>query len=352
MELQNKAHHGRPKHAPSEEAIEAYYEGMRSFWYPVLPSEDLTDKPVGVELLGEWLAVARLEGEPVAFSNLCRHLGAALALGDVVGDGCYLRCAYHGWTYDKTGQCVDIPARRGVSIPRGARVRTYPIREAYGLVWVCLDSESQYDIPEYPEFDDPGFYREKPLIKEGPWRASAVRVVLATLDDSHFPWVHPGILGDEDHPEPPEHHVWREGNYLHSQYETLQPAAEAFATKGSSDGLRRVKYTYYATPNSVRMLKEGDNETYSLLLITCPHTHDQTTIYLHRVRNFDKSPERDPEYTELQKTIVDQDRPIVESQRPWLLPPLSSRLMLYTRPADQPLIEFQKWLEELGIPQV
>jgi vanillate O-demethylase monooxygenase subunit len=42
---------------------------------------------------------------------------------------------------------------------------------------------------------------------------------------------------------------------------------------------------------------------------------------------------------------------VVESQRPWLLPPLSSRMMLYIRPADLPLVAYQRWLEELGIPQ-
>ena len=42
----------------------------------------------------------------------------------------------------------------------------------------------------------------------------------------------------------------------------------------------------------------------------------------------------------------------VDQQRPWLLPPLSSRLMLYVRPADLPLIRFQKWMEELGIPEL
>ena len=43
---------------------------------------------------------------------------------------------------------------------------------------------------------------------------------------------------------------------------------------------------------------------------------------------------------------------MVESQRPWLLPPLSSRLSLYVRPADLPLIAYQRWLEELGIPVI
>jgi vanillate O-demethylase monooxygenase subunit len=356
MEPQDRARYVRSRHAPSEQAIEAYYAGMRPFWFPVLPSEELADKPVAVELLGEWFALARLEGEAVAFDNLCRHLGAALALGDVVGDGCYLRCTYHGWSYDKTGRCVDIPARRGVSIPKGARVRTYPTREAYGLVWVCLDEEPRHDIPEFPEFDDPGFHRE-PLLTS-PWRASATRVVMATLDDSHFPWVHPGILGDRAHPEPPDHRVWREGDYLMSAYDVLQPDYERLARDGgsdpeeSSDDLYTVRYTNYVTPTTIRMVKSGEIGTYTLFFAICPAAHDRTVLYGLRARNFDKDPANDREYVELQIKITEQDIPIVESQRPWLLPPLSARLALYVRPADLPLIEYQKWLEELGVPQI
>lgn len=346
----------RSRYAPSEEAIEAYYTGMRQFWFPVLPSKDLADEPVAIELLGEWFALARLEGDAVAFDNLCRHLGAALALGEVVADGCYLRCAYHGWSYDKTGRCVDIPARRGVSIPKGARVRTYPTREAYGLVWVCLDENPRRDVPEFPEFDNPEFHRE-PLLTN-PWRASATRVVMATLDDSHFPWVHPGILGDRDHPEPPDHRVWREGDYLMSSYDVLQPDYERLAQEGGShpekgsDELYTVNYTNYVTPTTIRMVKTGDAGIYTLFFAISPVAHDRTVLYGLRARNFDKDPANDQEYVDLQIKITEQDVPIVESQRPWLLPPLSARMALYVRPADLPLIEYQKWLEELGIPQI
>ena len=351
--LQDKARHVRSRYAPSDEAIGAYYAGMRQFWFPVLPSEDLADEPVAVELLGEWLALARLEGEAVAFDNLCRHLGAALALGDVVGEGCYLRCSYHGRSYDKTGRCVDIPARRGASIPRGAKVRTFPTREIYGLVWVCLDEEPRHD---FPEFDDPEFHRE-PLLTN-PWRASATRVAMATLDDSHFPWVHPGILGDRDNPEPPDHRVWREGGYLMSAYDVGQPDYERLARDGasepekSSDDFYKVNYTNYATPTTIRMVKSGDTGTYTLFFAICPVAHDRTILYGLRARNFDKDPANDREYVDLQIKITEQDVPIVESQRPWLLPPLSARMALYVRPADLPLIEYQKWLEELGIPQI
>jgi phenylpropionate dioxygenase-like ring-hydroxylating dioxygenase large terminal subunit len=102
---------------PSPAAIDAFNEGLASFWQPVATVESLGEEPLAVELLGRPLALVRLGGEVCAFDDLCRHLGAALSVGEVV-DGC-LRCRYHGWTYDATGKVVDIPARRGLPTARG-----------------------------------------------------------------------------------------------------------------------------------------------------------------------------------------------------------------------------------------
>jgi phenylpropionate dioxygenase-like ring-hydroxylating dioxygenase large terminal subunit len=188
--------------------IGAYHAALERFWHPVLPAESLSDAPVGIELLGRGLALARLDGEVAAFDDVCRHLGAALSIGEVVGEGCFLRCAYHGWSYDKTG---------------------------------CRD---------------------------------------------------------------------------------------------------------YVTPTGIRLVKESAAGTYVIWQVACPVSHDRSLIFSRQTRSFDRGEARDPEYERLQDTILEQDRPIVESQRPWLLPPLSSRIMLYARPADLPLFAFQKRPEE------
>jgi vanillate O-demethylase monooxygenase subunit len=60
-------------------------------------------------------------------------------------------------------------------------------------------------------------------------------------------------------------------------------------------------------------------------------------------------PAFDAEFEHLQDTLREQDRRVVESQRPWLLPPFWTKTELPLRPADLPLIEYQKWLEELGV---
>jgi phenylpropionate dioxygenase-like ring-hydroxylating dioxygenase large terminal subunit len=330
--------------------IERYYAGMEPFWHPVLPLEDLSDGPVAVELLGRGLVLSRLDGKVAAFDNVCRHLGAALSGGEVVGEGRYLRCPYHGWSYDGSGRCVDIPARRGAAIPREARVRSYHVREAYGLAWVCLADEPRYGPHAFPEFEDDEFHKG-PLRTYGPWRASAPRIVMAALDDTHFPWVHPGILGDPEHPEPPDHRAYNEGDYLVSTYDMLQPANDTVSTNGGAGKMEKVTYTNYATPTGIRLFKESAAGAYVIWQVACPLDHDRSLIFSRQARSFDTDPARDPEYERLQDTILEQDRPIVEGQRPWLLPPLSSRMMLYVRPADLPLVAYQKWLEELHIPQ-
>jgi phenylpropionate dioxygenase-like ring-hydroxylating dioxygenase large terminal subunit len=333
-----------------EDVASAYHASLEPFWHPVVPSEELGGSPTGVQLLGRALVVVRLEGEAVAFDDVCRHLGAALSLGEVVADGCRLRCPYHGWSYDRSGRCVDIPARRGANIPREARVRAYPTCEKYGLVWVCLDEEPVAEVPALPEFELEEMHRG-PLRDYGEWRASSPRIVMAALDDTHFPWVHPGILGDPAHPEPPDHRVYREGDYVVATYDMLQPANETVSTNGGEGVMERVTYTNYVTPTSIRLVKDSAAGRYVIWQVATPIAHDRSRIFSRQLRSFDTDPSRDPDYERLQDTILAQDKPIVESQRPWLLPPLSSRMMLYVRPADLPLVAFQKWLEELDIPQ-
>ena len=334
---------------PSAEAIAAFESGMARFWHPVALSSEVAGSPIGVELLGRRLVVARLEGRAVAFDDLCRHFGAALSIGELVEGG--LRCRYHGWTYDSSGKVVDIPARRGLPIPREARVPTYHAREEHGLVWVCLAEQPAAGVPAYPEHADPRFVKTPYRTYEG-WEAAATRIVMAALDDTHFPWVHPGILGDPAHPEPPDHRAWVESEHMVATHTVDQPANVSLGSAPEETGLVPVTYTNHAYPSSIRLHKKAPNGVFVLFQTMQPVAHNRSRIFLQVARDFDLDPAGDEGYLAFEDVIQAQDRPVVESQRPWLLPPLSSRLMLYVRPADLPLITYQKWMEEIGIPQV
>jgi vanillate O-demethylase monooxygenase subunit len=168
---------------------------------------------------------------------------------------------------------------------------------------------------------------------------------MGALDDSHFAWLHPGILGDPAHPEAPEHDARIEGDYLISNHARWAP--------GHAGGeLVRVTREAYATPTSLRLVIHRPTGTDIVYEAVSPATFDTAVPFIITARDYDTDPSHDEEHLEHEALIQSQDRPVSESQKPWLLPPLSARMQLYVRPDDVPLVALQKWLEKLGIPQI
>lgn len=120
-------------------------------WYPVALADSLApNSVVGANFLNGRVVVWRKEnGEISVFSAYCRHMGADLSLAEPM-DG-KLRCPFHHWSYDETGECADIPCANNV--PGTANLFQYPAVEKHGLIWV-FNGES----PEFPvaEFADEG----------------------------------------------------------------------------------------------------------------------------------------------------------------------------------------------------
>lgn len=347
-----------PASKPNEEAISEYYAGLLPFWHPVARVDEIGDGPLGVVLLERPLVIVKLGGELVAMENVCRHLGAALSLGEVV-NGETLRCRYHGWEYDGTGRCVHIPLRETEKIPSMARVEKFPCQVRYGLVWVCLDPESDAKLPEYPQFDDESFHKA-PISVTNDWKASMPRLVMAALDDTHFSWVHPGILGVAGEPTMPDRITddpvtVDENGVLVSRYRTLMPANPMSTGEDlDADSTDTVPAEFYnvATVNTMTNVitgAEGVSVTFNAYM---PISHGLTRNFCQLARDYDKDPARDQAFEDFNHEIKEQDREIVESQRPWLLPPLKARMILYVRPEDVPLVEYQKYLERIGVPQI
>lgn len=338
---------------PSDEAIETFYRGMSGFWHPVLRADQLKDGAVvGVRLLDTPVALARLDGELTAVLDACRHYQAQLSLGEIAEiDGEQaIQCPYHGWAFGRGGRCVRIPQLpEGRKIPPAAAVPSFLAREALGLIWVCLEKEPRFPLPSYPELDDPAF-RVVTLDEEIPTQASAVRMIMGTLDDTHFPWVHEGILGERDKPEPPDHRVFRgDGPILHCDYELKQPAS---LSSGATEEDAWVEIAYrneVHMPNVIRLGKDTPSGRYIIWLACCPVDWRTTRNFWTFARDYDLQPERDAIYQEFSAHVRSQNKPVIESQRPWLLPPFWSGVELPQRPGDRPLVEYQRWLEELGV---
>ena len=103
-------------------------------WYPLAWSRELKPgKTYAARFAGEPIVLVRPEQGPVfALEDRCAHRQVPLSQGLVAG--CAVRCGYHGWTYDASGKCVDVPYLGKGKLPNG--VHAYPCREQDGLIFV------------------------------------------------------------------------------------------------------------------------------------------------------------------------------------------------------------------------
>lgn len=128
-------------------------------WYPLAKSKALKrGKAMGVSFAGEPIVLVRSEGDVLfALEDRCAHRQVPLNAGVVRGE--HIQCGYHCWTFDKTGKCVNVPyLEKGQTLPNG--VRSYPCREAYGLIFVYPGDPAafgQVEFPDVPTDADPRY---------------------------------------------------------------------------------------------------------------------------------------------------------------------------------------------------
>jgi len=112
----------------------------RDTWHRVAAADELVgDGPIQVLVAGERWVVGRLDGDLAAARDLCPHRLAPLSAGCVVDNT--FQCPYHGYRFDGTGRCVEIPALGADSpIPPKARIRmAAEVEERDGGIWVSVD---------------------------------------------------------------------------------------------------------------------------------------------------------------------------------------------------------------------
>ncbi|BAZ70689.1 MAG: aromatic ring-hydroxylating dioxygenase subunit alpha [Pelatocladus maniniholoensis HA4357-MV3] len=136
----------------SEAEVDNKVMNLAASWYIAMQSKELGKKPQAIELFGRSLVAWRDKaGKAVIMERFCSHLGASLAIGEVV-DGC-IRCPFHHWRYDSSGVCVDIPKVATPTtdlIPPTARQYTYVTQEKYDYIWVWYGTATPlFDLPKF-----------------------------------------------------------------------------------------------------------------------------------------------------------------------------------------------------------
>src|SRR5262245_15897258 len=130
-------------------------------WYPVCQSAQVKQHPLGIHRLAMDIVLWRdSRGQIHAHDDRCLHRGAKLSIGQIVNDT--LRCAYHGWCYDTTGQCTTIPTSKTAQSKLAPRLRLqqFETQERAGLVWVYFSETDAASAPPLiipEELEDPAY---------------------------------------------------------------------------------------------------------------------------------------------------------------------------------------------------
>ena len=171
-------------------------EVLRGCWYVAATASSLKrGKMIAKTMLGEPVVLVRGEdGKAFALRNLCPHRGIPLSYGTV--EGASVRCCYHGWRFDRTGSCVEIPSlREGQQMDLGKiGCGAYPAIEQYGLIWVYFSAGGE--APEEGPMPDVDIF---PHVRKETRPAAAImqefdcsvdHAAFGLMDPTHAAYVH------------------------------------------------------------------------------------------------------------------------------------------------------------------
>jgi phthalate 4,5-dioxygenase oxygenase subunit len=172
-------------------------ELMRQYWLPAMRSDELPAPdcpPLRVKLLGEELIGFRTTSGAVGLiQNACPHRGASLFFGRNEEEG--LRCVYHGWKFDVSGACTDMPSEPAESnFKNKVRARAYPTRERGGIVWAYMGPRDE--PPPLPDLE--ANMVEGSTVSTVMRDCNYMQALEGDIDTVHFMFLHYGHLQLED----------------------------------------------------------------------------------------------------------------------------------------------------------
>lgn len=173
-------------------------ELLRRYWQPVAmldefdPALDppMASRPVkAVRLLGQDFVLFKdAQGRFGLLDRDCPHRGADLAYGRNEGDG--LRCPFHGWKFDVTGQCTETPAEPvGSTLCTRVRQRSYPLLEKAGALFAWLGPEGMAP-PPFPALDCFVAPASHSFVFKGLWHCNWLQAFEVGIDPAHASYLH------------------------------------------------------------------------------------------------------------------------------------------------------------------
>jgi len=124
---------------------------LRSYWQPIATAEEMPigGDPMPIRIMSEDLVLFRDDKDQLGLiGQFCAHRGTDLSYGRVEDGG--LRCLYHGWLFDRQGNCIDQPAEpEGRKFCDKIRHPAYPVQEKGGAIWTYMGEGEPPLIPDF-----------------------------------------------------------------------------------------------------------------------------------------------------------------------------------------------------------
>jgi len=319
-----------------------------NFWYPAIASKDLSaDQPARVQILGQRFVLFRdANGQARCLSDTCVHRGGALGKGRI-RDG-NVACPYHGWQFDGSGQCVQIPSMgANAKVPARAKVDAYPVAEKYGIIFAFLGDLPEAERPplmECPEYGTEG------------WRANLIifdvacsyeRSIENGMDPAHNEFVHPAqgspTMAAEIRQKPLDTQDGPWGSTTVVRYgKERGPEALGDAAPLRTDP--HASFSYHGPNQLITWIHFGDDSKFQQYFFEAPIDETHTRIFFINMRSFMLEPENDGRLVKVNLAIAQEDIDILEALDPVFTPSSPTEEVLV--PSDGAVISYRKYLKQ------
>jgi phenylpropionate dioxygenase-like ring-hydroxylating dioxygenase large terminal subunit len=305
------------------------FEDFANVWTMVAPGRDLLPgKPLSLVVAGERVVLFRdAAGAPAALIDRCPHRGVALSLGRV--ERGEIQCPFHGWRFGPDGRCLATPWN-----PEAKRdtlsATTLPVREAGGVLWLFTGRGPAPSEPVPPEA----------LLKSNAhvfaqsvvWKAHWTRVMENMLDTPHVAFVHTKTFGG-----PVARRL--KANPDARMEMRFEPHEHGGRIAAAIDGEERDAALDFRFPNLMELTLDAKGRLFRILAVCIPLSQNETRLMLVTARSFLRSRLFDPLFLRANRRIAEEDRAIVESSLPPIVPAPEQEKSLAS---DAPTLAFRR----------
>ena len=321
-----------------------------NFWYPMATSEEITSyEPARITVLGlKFVAFRDKKGEAHVLSDTCIHRGGALGKG-WVRDGCAV-CPYHGWEFDGSGKCVEIPTVAKKNIPARAKVDSYPVQEKYGIVFAFLGDLPEEERPplvEIAEWEQEGWRANRLFVFEV--NAFYERSIENGLDPSHNQFVHPAQGSPEMNPDlkrkPLEMGELPWGSKFIVEFANKKTGTEALNEDATTGVAEVFAGSGHIGPNQmITWIQFSEENKFHQYFIEQPIDESHTRIFFHNMRTFLMESENDDRLRKVNLVVAKEDIAILEELDPVRTPGSATKEVLV--PSDNAIVAYRQHLDE------